>query len=108
MIVYLGSSESKTTSSFLTRNTTVLDKLRNDFNSSKKDRCVPSFLNQSASSQRYARVSVVQKNELQEQEGWNDCLMKMTSGVLSTLSSVVSQYDDNMKRLEAQRMVPGW
>lgn len=49
-----------------------------------------------------------QAGDFQDPEGWKDFLTKLTTSVLSTLSAVVSQYDENMKRLEAQRMMPGW
>ncbi|KAI9034358.1 hypothetical protein DFJ74DRAFT_649156 [Hyaloraphidium curvatum] len=93
LIVFVTKQEAKAGSSFL-RSSTVLDKLRSDFNTSKRD-----------------RVTCLQANaagDFFDAEGWRDALTKLTGGVLATLSNVVSQYDETIKRLEAQRLMPGW
>jgi hypothetical protein len=46
--------------------------------------------------------------DFQDIEAWKDFLVKVTSATLSTLKHVVTQYDENIKRLEAQRLMPGW
>ncbi|KAK7014963.1 trafficking protein particle complex subunit 10 [Favolaschia claudopus] len=70
----------------------VLDKLKGDFNTDRRDRCVQLAWN--AGSQNPAV--------------WAEFLNKLKDGLLSSFDSAISQREDEVKRSESQRQMPGW
>ncbi|KAH7915010.1 trafficking protein particle complex subunit 10 [Hygrophoropsis aurantiaca] len=70
----------------------VLDKIKADFNVDKRDRCV-----QLAWSPGEHNPAI-----------WADLLNKFKDGLLSALDSTVSQREEEVKRSEGQRQMPGW
>ncbi|KAH7923870.1 hypothetical protein BV22DRAFT_1113164 [Leucogyrophana mollusca] len=70
----------------------VLDKIKADFNVDKRDRCV-----QLAWSPGEHNPAV-----------WADLINKFKDGLLSALDSAVSQREEEVKRSEGQRQMPGW
>ncbi|KAK7057328.1 hypothetical protein R3P38DRAFT_3168842 [Favolaschia claudopus] len=70
----------------------VLDKLKGDFNTDRTDRCVQLAWN--AGSQNPAV--------------WAEFLNKLKDGLLSSFVSAISQREDEVKRSESQRQMPGW
>lgn len=71
---------------------TVLDRIKADFNVDRKDRCSQLTLQDDLSSPR----------------AWADIMSKVKEGVTSAFDSAVTQREDEIKRLEAQRQMPGW
>ncbi|KAI9571283.1 hypothetical protein HD554DRAFT_2169127 [Boletus coccyginus] len=70
----------------------VLDKIKADFNVDKRDRCVQ--LAWSAGEQSPAV--------------WADLISKIKDGLLSSLDNAVSSREEELKRSEGQRHMPGW
>ncbi|KAJ6547447.1 trafficking protein particle complex subunit 10 [Mycena capillaripes] len=70
----------------------VLDKLKADFNTDKRDRCV-----QLAWTSGYDNPAA-----------WAEFVNKLKDGLLSSFDSAVSQREDEVKRSESQRQMPGW
>ncbi|KAJ7940762.1 trafficking protein particle complex subunit 10 [Mycena leptocephala] len=70
----------------------VLDKLKADFNTDRRDRCVqlawtPGYDNPAA---------------------WAEFVNKLKDGLLTSFDLAVSQREDDVKRSESQRQMPGW
>ncbi|KAI0288169.1 trafficking protein particle complex subunit 10 [Russula brevipes] len=70
----------------------VLDKIRTDFNTEKRDRCVQ------------LAWPVAKDNPA----AWAELLSKIKDGLLSAFDTSVSQRDDEVKRSESQQSMPGW
>ncbi|KAI1794522.1 trafficking protein particle complex subunit 10 [Ganoderma leucocontextum] len=72
--------------------TSVLDKVKADFNLDKKDRC----------------VQLVWSAEKDNPTVWADFVSKVKEGVLSSFDAALAQREEEMKRSEGQRTMPGW
>ncbi|KAF7305565.1 hypothetical protein HMN09_00809700 [Mycena chlorophos] len=70
----------------------VLDKLKSDFNSDKRDRCV-----QLSWASGYTNPDV-----------WAEFLTKLKDGILSSFDAAITQREEEVKRSENQRQMPGW
>ena len=70
----------------------VIDKLRSDFGL-KKERLV--LLRPAASDPK-------------EAEMWNELFTRMKEWLMAAIAQQVSQYDEDARRLEQQRLMPGW
>lgn len=82
----------------------VYDKIRADFNSSKRDRCAGV---QSLIDHRCAQLRSCD-TETEELEMWQDILGKIKEGVLLSFDARVLQYEEDIRRMDAQRTLPGW
>ncbi|KAK0459607.1 uncharacterized protein EV420DRAFT_1747291 [Desarmillaria tabescens] len=80
------------TGSFLKLKGSVLDKLRADFNADKRDRCVQ------------VSWSSTQDSPI----AWGEFLNKLKDGIFSAFDTAVLQKEDDIKRSEGQRLMPGW
>ncbi|KAF5365787.1 hypothetical protein D9758_003260 [Tetrapyrgos nigripes] len=67
----------------------VLDKLKADFNTDKRDRCVQLIWSTNPSM-------------------WGEFITKLKDGILSAFDSAVTQREDEVRRSESQRQMPGW
>ncbi|PIL24147.1 hypothetical protein GSI_13900 [Ganoderma sinense ZZ0214-1] len=72
--------------------TSVLDKVKADFNLDKKDRY----------------VQLVWSAEKDNPTVWADFISKVKDGVLSSFDAALVQREEEMKRSEGQRTMPGW
>ncbi|KAF9227601.1 hypothetical protein BS17DRAFT_746219 [Gyrodon lividus] len=70
----------------------MLDKIRADFNVEKRDRCV-----------QLAWTAGEQSPAV-----WADLINKIKDGLLSALNTAVSSREEEVKRSEGQRHMPGW
>ncbi|EIW60047.1 uncharacterized protein TRAVEDRAFT_164477 [Trametes versicolor FP-101664 SS1] len=70
----------------------VLDKVKADFNTDKKDRC----------------VQLVWSAERDNPAVWADLTTKIKEGVLSAFDSALAQREEEVRRSEGQRQMPGW
>ncbi|KAI0709428.1 trafficking protein particle complex subunit 10 [Earliella scabrosa] len=70
----------------------VLDKVKADFNTDKKDRC----------------VQLVWSADKDNPTVWADLVTKVKEGVLSAFDASLTQREDEVKRSEGQRQMPGW
>ncbi|OCH95045.1 hypothetical protein OBBRIDRAFT_788779 [Obba rivulosa] len=70
----------------------VLDKIRADFNSDKRDRC----------------VQLVWSPDYEDPTAWADLIIKVKDGLLTAFDGALAQREDEVRRSEAQRHMPGW
>lgn len=93
LILYMDRSDMKAPApSFFQVKASVLDKIKADFNIDKRDRCV-----QIAWSPNFDNPSV-----------WVDVITKIKDGLLSAFDATVMQKEDEVRRSESQRQMPGW
>ncbi|KAG2367519.1 trafficking protein particle complex subunit 10 [Suillus spraguei] len=93
IIVHVVRSDIKTTDrKFFNMKSSVLDKIKADFNIDKRDRCVQ--LSWTAGD----HSPII----------WADLVNKIKDGLLSALDSSVSQREEEVRRSESQRQMPGW
>jgi trafficking protein particle complex subunit 10 len=83
----------------------VYDKIRADFNSSKKDRYKSSSV--LGVDCRCAQLRSCD-TEGEELEMWQDILGKIKEGVLQSFDSRVLQYEEDIRKMDSQRTLPGW
>ncbi|KAJ3163448.1 hypothetical protein HDU86_000027 [Geranomyces michiganensis] len=93
LIVYLINPDSKGKSArFLGVGAgSVFDKIKSDF-SFKKERCIRMKL----------------QNDLKDQEAWADLTNHLKEGITSSLNQQILQYDEDTRRIDQQRLMPGW
>ncbi|KAJ3896581.1 trafficking protein particle complex subunit 10 [Lentinula edodes] len=77
---------------FFTLKGSVLDKVRADFNTDKRERC----------------VQLVWSTGTNNPAAWAEFLNKLRDGVLSAFESAVIQREEDVRRSEGQRQMPGW
>ncbi|KAJ2443325.1 hypothetical protein GGI03_008033, partial [Coemansia sp. RSA 2337] len=93
MIVYVASAEEiqrMSNNKFLSMRTSVFDRLKSDFQG-KKD--------------AGEHVVLLQTGSV---ESWNSVFLTMRERVVQALEERVSQLADDMRRMDANRMLPGW
>ncbi|TFY59462.1 hypothetical protein EVJ58_g5755 [Rhodofomes roseus] len=72
--------------------TSVLDKIKADFNLDKKDRC----------------VQLVWASDFENPAAWAEFITKLKEGILAAFDSAFTQREAEMKRSEGQIQMPGW
>ncbi|EGO20910.1 hypothetical protein SERLADRAFT_452051 [Serpula lacrymans var. lacrymans S7.9] len=93
LILHIVRPDARTTDrSFFNMKGSVLDKIKADFNVDKRDRC----------------VQIAWSTGLNSPAIWADLINKFKDGLLSAFDSAVSQREDEVKRSESQRHMPGW
>ncbi|KIY62833.1 hypothetical protein CYLTODRAFT_494376 [Cylindrobasidium torrendii FP15055 ss-10] len=80
------------TGAFFQLKGTVLDKLRAEFNADKRERCVQLSW---SSAQDSPMV-------------WGEIVNKLKDGLLSAFEGALSQREEDVRRSESQRLMPGW
>jgi len=79
-------------SKFYQRKSTVLDKIKADFNSSKKDRCLQLLLT----------------GEPNDIPNWLELLTKIKDAIVTVFDQNITTYEEDLKRIDSQRTMPGW
>ncbi|KAH6642789.1 TMEM1 family protein-like protein [Boeremia exigua] len=106
----------KSASVFKRTTTTILEKIRADFNIAsktapdriaqirlKKERVPPQMLPAASA------TSTAAPETQQEHDGaWTDVITKFKTLILSSFDLRVSQYEDDIRKNDAQRSLPGW
>ncbi|CAO3645018.1 unnamed protein product [Mucor fragilis] len=93
LIVYVADTEAKRTNNYLGLKSSVYDKIRTDFNPPKQDRCA------------YIRKK---DPEGPQSELWTAFMEKMKESILSSFDLQVLQIQEDTRRLDMQRHMPGW
>ncbi|KAJ2960306.1 hypothetical protein NQZ79_g4345 [Umbelopsis isabellina] len=93
LLVYVAGQETRKSGSYLGLKTSVYDKIKSDFNIGKRDRCV------------YLRSAT---SEHADSEDWVDFINKMKDGIITSFDAQVQQYQEDTRRLDLQRQMPGW
>ncbi|KAN0004734.1 hypothetical protein ACTFIU_001972 [Dictyostelium citrinum] len=115
LIVYvsLGPKRFSELTSKLTR--TVFDRIKNDFNV-KRDRCCQlRFLdtNNSSSGNKDKdsdnnNTTGLSTSTKQQDDLWDDFLIKMKEGIISSAEQYLTTYEDEIRKMDAKRTTPGW
>ncbi|KAK4701381.1 trafficking protein particle complex subunit 10, partial [Phenoliferia sp. Uapishka_3] len=79
-------------SKFYQRKGSVVDKIRADFNTAKKDRC----------------VHVAQGVSAEDPTTWADFMIKVKEGIITTFDTNVSVYEEDVRKADSQRQLEGW
>ncbi|KAK9465078.1 trafficking protein particle complex subunit 10 [Lipomyces arxii] len=78
------------------------DKTKSDFNSSaKEDRCILVKAAQTAQGK-------IGPYTIEDTEFWNEVMSKVKDGVLNAFGRRVRMYEEEVRKLEAKRNIPGW
>ncbi|KAI8372825.1 trafficking protein particle complex subunit 10 [Radiomyces spectabilis] len=93
MIVYVAGHDAKKSNNYLGLKTSVYDKIRTDFNQGKQDRCA------------YIRI---RDPEGANSELWAGFIEKMKEHILASFDMQVLQIQEDTRRLDMQRHMPGW
>lgn len=93
LIVYVADTEAKRTNNYLGLKSSVYDKIRTDFNPPKQDRCA------------YIRKK---DPDGPQAELWTNFMEKMKECILSSFDMQVLQIQEDTRRLDMQRHMPGW
>lgn len=99
-------------------NSTLLDKIRSDFNSGshKKDRVVQIRVGPSHPALATLSPPVMVGNQIvpaaesptESEMAWLDLIAKFKTQILASFDARVSQYEEDIKEKDSQRMLPGW
>ncbi|KAH9063497.1 trafficking protein particle complex subunit 10 [Lactarius vividus] len=93
IIIHILRSDTRNPSSnFFQMKGNVLDKIRADFNTDKRDRCVQ------------LAWPVAKDNPA----AWAELLSKVKDGILSAFDTAISSRDEEVMRSEGQQSMPGW
>ncbi|RKO89734.1 hypothetical protein BDK51DRAFT_35393, partial [Blyttiomyces helicus] len=93
MIVYISSPESRAKSGLLKLGGNVYDKIKSDFNVRRESRCVKLKLS---------------NDDGRNSESWNEFVAAMKEAILASFSQQIIQYEEDTRRLDSQRLMPGW
>ena len=94
LIVQVVKPETKpTTGNFFAIKGSVIDKIRADFNADKRDRCVQLSWSSSAADNPAT---------------WAEPVNKIKDGLVSAFDLVLQQREEEVKRSESQKSMPGW
>ena len=89
----------------------VLDKIRADFNVDKKDRCVHSDSQpvRAELNDIFGRcVQLVWSSDYENPTAWAELISKVKEGILYAFDIAVAQREEEVRRSEGQRQMPGW
>ncbi|GAA5902878.1 transport protein particle complex II subunit TRS130 [Sporobolomyces salmoneus] len=91
LIVHVTSTKSGG-AKFYQRKSGIVDKIKADFNTGKKDRC----------------IQVAQGASSEDPTAWAEFSNKMKEGIISTFDSNVTLYEENVRKADSQRQLEGW
>lgn len=111
-------SNASGSSRWMKGNTTLLDKIRSDFNSSssKKDRIVQIRISPIHPALATLNPPVLVGNQIvpipesptESEMAWLDLIAKFKTHILASFDARVSQYEDDIREKDSQRRLPGW
>ncbi|KAH7090076.1 trafficking protein particle complex subunit 10 [Auriculariales sp. MPI-PUGE-AT-0066] len=79
-------------SNFFQIRSSIMDRIRADFNIGKRDRC----------------VQLAWSPGVEDPVAWAELIAKLKDGVLSAFDAAVNAREDDVRRLDSQRHMPGW
>ncbi|GAA5881145.1 hypothetical protein JCM16303_004817 [Sporobolomyces ruberrimus] len=91
LIVHVTSTKSGG-AKFYQRKSGIVDKIKADFNTGKKDRC----------------IQVAQGASADDPTAWAEFSNKMKEGIITTFDSNVTLYEENVRKADSQRQLEGW
>ncbi|KAI1311282.1 hypothetical protein EDD11_003528 [Mortierella claussenii] len=106
LIVHISSQEGARAAKFL--RSSVLDKIKADFNTGKKDRHVRLITAAATTHPPLVAQVRMADTEMSEMELWADFTEKMKEGILNSFDQNVLTFEEDIRRLDSQRQMPGW
>ncbi|KAI0082757.1 hypothetical protein K474DRAFT_1681152 [Panus rudis PR-1116 ss-1] len=95
LIIYIVRPDAKTTANRMFQmKSSVLDKIKADFNTDRRDRCV--------------ELVWSYDSEFEDPTAWAELIGKVKEGILSAFDAALTQREEEVKRSEGQRQMPGW
>ncbi|KAK4046679.1 hypothetical protein OIV83_005882 [Microbotryomycetes sp. JL201] len=91
LIVHVTSGRNSGTK-FYQRKGAVIDKIKADFNTTKRDRC----------------IQVAQAASAEDPTAWAEFQNKLKEAIVATFDSNVSLYEEDIRRADSQRQLEGW
>ncbi|GAA5964623.1 hypothetical protein JCM3765_007645 [Sporobolomyces pararoseus] len=91
LIVHVTSTKSGG-AKFYQRKSGIVDKIKADFNTGKKDRC----------------IQVAQGASAEDPTAWAEFSNKVKEGIITTFDSNVSLYEESVRKADSQRQLEGW
>ncbi|GAA5937732.1 transport protein particle complex II subunit TRS130 [Sporobolomyces koalae] len=91
LIVHVTSGKSAG-AKFYQRKSGIVDKIKADFNTGKKDRC----------------IQVAQGASADDPTAWAEFSNKVKEGIITTFDSNVTLYEENVRKADSQRQLEGW
>ncbi|KAF8229518.1 hypothetical protein L208DRAFT_1439127 [Tricholoma matsutake] len=92
LILHIIKSDAQAPSGKFFQKNSVFEKIRADFNVEKRERC----------------AQVAWSSETDNPAVWAEVMNKIKDGILSAFDAAISQREDELKRSEGQRHMPGW
>ena len=87
----------------------VLDRIKSDFNLDKRDRSGQyDYLFCILNDPTFRCVHLAWAAGQENPAAWAECINKIKDGILSAFDSAVVQREEDVKRSESQRLMPGW
>ncbi|CAG8715385.1 8938_t:CDS:2, partial [Funneliformis caledonium] len=93
LIVYVTKQETMRNAARYFMKGTVFDKIKADFNSSRRERCVQLRLSE---------------NDSEDYEAWQELITKIKEGILCSFDQHVITYEEEIKMFDSQRSLVGW
>ncbi|OBZ90744.1 Trafficking protein particle complex subunit 10 [Choanephora cucurbitarum] len=93
LVVYVAGNESKRSTTYLGLKASVYDKIKTDFNPPKQERCA--YIRKKDPEGPYSEL-------------WDGFIEKIKECILSSFDMQVLQIQDDTRRLDMQRHMPGW
>ncbi|CAI2180057.1 6002_t:CDS:2 [Funneliformis geosporum] len=93
LIVYVTKQETMRNAARYFMKGTVFDKIKADFNSSRRERCVQLRL---------------AENDSEDYEAWQELITKIKEGILCSFDQHVITYEEEIKKFDSQRSIVGW
>jgi hypothetical protein len=109
VIVYIVRPDSQNSAAGFFQRGNILDKLRADFNTDKRDRYVAITLSILFTDVQVDRcVQLAWPMNENNPAAWAELLSKIKDGILSSFDAAISQREEEVRRSEQQRLMPGW
>ena len=88
---------------------TLLDRIKADFNMDKRDRCEYIYLFIGRLILIWCRcVQLTWSDDNNEPAVWVEAMTKLKEGITSAFDAAVAQREEDVKRSEGQKLMPGW
>lgn len=127
LIVHVTTGSTLASSKFYQRKGSVVDKIRADFNTGKRDRSVASPLRSrsrspalsppswpcdarahSLTASHWCRCVQVAQNRSDDPTAWAEFSSKVKEGIITTFDANVALYEEDVRKADSQRQLEGW
>lgn len=113
LIVHVASGRSAG-AKFYQRKSAVVDKIKADFNTGKRDRCVTRIAvyggqaTEAHATRSHRCIQVAQAASADDPTAWAEFSNKIKEGIIATFDSNVALYEEDVRKADSQRQLEGW